>query len=85
MVLRQKNGKYQAYDVNHNYFDHLTAEKCWLLGLFASDGCVSKNNVISIQQTEQEDLIQYIKNILLFNGNVIKIMTASGKYAYGSY
>lgn len=80
-----KDGKYKAFNINHLYFKDLTEEKCWLLGLFASDGCISSNNVISLCQTEQEDLIKYIKNILDFEGNIIKSKTLSGKYSYGIY
>lgn len=55
------------YYINHNYFDSLDNKyQFWLLGLFASDGCVSKNNIISLAQSGKfgKHIMKYVINLL---------------------
>lgn len=70
--FNHKSYKQRKYSVNDNYFDEMSDEKYWLLGLLASDGCVDKLGHISISQSGKDglELIEYIKSILEFNGNI---------------
>lgn len=67
------NGKFgRVFSLNDDFFDDMKEEQYWLLGMMASDGSVRDSKYITISQSGVEGLqmIEYIKNILEFNGNI---------------
>lgn len=73
----------RIYDVNHNFFDDMKEQQYWLIGLFASDGSISKNGVVGVSQSGYEGLrtIKYV-NTLIENERPIKVSKTSRQLAY---
>lgn len=67
--------------VNDNYFK--TENSLWLVGLLAADGCITDDTHITISQSGDngKEMINYIKKIINFGGNVYERKT-SRKMAY---
>lgn len=62
----------RAYEVNDNYFKRQSHNMAYILGLLASDGCVSKDTnhfYIDLQESDEEILYK-IKEELSFNGPI---------------
>ena len=62
----------RAYNVNDNYFKTQSHNMAYILGLLASDGCVSKDTnhfYIDLQQ-EDEEILYKIKEELSFEGPI---------------
>ena len=76
MYEYKRKNDLREFLVNDNYFDILTPRSCWLLGLLASDGSVSKNKFINISQSGKEGLrcINYIKKELEFTGPIFSYL-----------
>ena len=72
----EKNNK-RVYNVNDDYFDVINPEQAWLLGILASDGCISKDRFLVIGQSGDQGLIliKKIINLLDFEGNIYTIET----------
>ena len=58
-----KKNDLREFSVNDSYFDMLTPQSCWLLGLLASDGNITKDRFIKISQSGKEGLNNIELNI----------------------
>jgi hypothetical protein len=76
----------RQYSVDDNYFDKITNEKAWLIGLLAADGCIHKNKYIILGQSGNNGLIliKYVKKLLKFSGPIErpKIIKPTHKQQY---
>lgn len=63
--------------VNHNYFKTKTSEMYWLLGLIASDGCVTNKFNWTISQSKDSgfQIISYIKSIINHSNKICTLKT----------
>jgi hypothetical protein len=53
------------YAVNHSFFnDWNNPGMPWLLGFWAADGCLSKQNIVSFSQSHDRETIEKIKEML---------------------
>ena len=58
------------YILNENYFDKIDTEaKAYILGLIASDGCITDKNYFAIASTDY-DVLQLIKTELEYTGDI---------------
>lgn len=58
------------YTLNENYFNVIDTEaKAYILGLIASDGCVTNTNYFAIASTDY-DILQIIKQELEYTGDI---------------
>ena len=58
------------YTLNERYFENIdTEEKAYILGLIASDGCVTDTNYFAIASTDY-DILQIIKKELEYTGEI---------------
>lgn len=71
----------RKYFVNDNYFDILSPQACWLLGLLASDGSINKDRFIKISQSGDEGLkcINYVKKAINFTGPIFSYLPKNSK------
>lgn len=67
--------------VNDIYFNELNPQTCWLLGLLASDGNITKNKFIKICQSGDEGFkcINYIKRAVDFTGPIFSYLPKNSK------
>lgn len=82
-----KNAPQRKNDVNDDYFDEMNNTKYWVLGLFSSDGYISKktsNSQVSISQSGKNgrNIIDFIKKEICFKGNIVEQTSkiSSAKY-----
>lgn len=70
----------RAYSVNDNYFKVQSHNMAYILGLIASDGCVSKdtNHFYIDLQASDEEILYKIKNELSFEGPLQHYTNNSG-------
>lgn len=70
----------RAYSVNDNYFKVQSHNMAYILGLIASDGCISKNsNHFYIDlQSQDEEILYKIKDELSFEGPIEHYTNNSG-------
>lgn len=71
----------RKYFVNDSYFDILSPQTCWLLGLLASDGSINKDRFIKISQSGDEGLkcINYVKKAINFTGPIFSYLPKNSK------
>ena len=76
MYEYKRKNDLREFSVNDSYFDMLTPQSCWLLGLLASDGNITKDRFIKISQSGKEGLncINYIKKELEFAGPIFSYL-----------
>lgn len=76
MYEYKRKNDLREFSVNDSYFDMLTPPSCWLLGLLASDGNITKDRFIKISQSGKEGLncINYIKKEIKFTGPVFSYL-----------
>jgi hypothetical protein len=72
--------------VNDDYFDVLKGEQYWLLGLFASDGYITKKKYVGLSQSGNNgfELIKYI-NKILENENKVRVQKTICQPSYKLY
>jgi hypothetical protein len=71
-IKKGNRGRFVAYGIDENFFDNLTQEGAWLLGLLAADGCVTDRGIFQFGQTNNKEIVEYVKNILSFEGQIYK-------------
>ncbi len=61
----QKRGKVSQgyFDINENFFSSWSSEMAYILGLIATDGCVSKSGSVSLCINDK-DLLEKVKNVM---------------------
>lgn len=85
MYKYKKEHDLRETKVNDRYFNKLTPQVCWLLGLLASDGCIRKNKFVILSQSGDHGkiCIEHVKNILKYNGKTcIRYPNNNGKLFY---
>jgi hypothetical protein len=60
------------YTVNEDFFNELGKEQAWFLGMMSADGHVRNGRQVCISQSGEsgEKVINYIKKLINFNGNI---------------
>jgi hypothetical protein len=61
--LQRRSGTGAGYTLNRNFFNEWTPEMAYVLGVLATDGCVSKNR-FSLTSTDLE-LVEKVRNLLV--------------------
>jgi hypothetical protein len=61
----QKQGKVPQsfFDINDNFFSNWSSEMAYVLGLIATDGCVSKSGTVSLCINDR-DLLEKVKDLM---------------------
>ena len=56
----------RIYNIDDNFFDKMSSEKYWLIGLFAADGYVSSESLCGISQAGEygKKMIEYVKELM---------------------
>lgn len=63
----------KKYSVNDSYFEKIdTIEKAYIFGLWCSDGCISQNRFDIAQHSDDEYILNKIKNIFSYTGPLKK-------------
>ena len=67
----------RKYHFNQHYFDNIDSHnKAYLLGFIYADGCINKNNCLSIAVHENDvNLLEYYKKELNISKSIRKILT----------
>ena len=66
------------YSLNECFFDEIGDTQLWLIGLLAADGWVSKNLIgLSQSGTHGKEVIDYVKNILQYDGKIYTATTTN--------
>lgn len=62
------------YDININIFESDKQFKFWFIGMMGADGSIKNDRHISISQSNKvgKDILEYIKKMLNFQGNITK-------------
>jgi hypothetical protein len=74
----------RVYDLNDNFLDKLDKKSAWFVGIMAADGNINKNKkFFSISQSGDhgKKIIEYIKKLLNFNGNMLTYYPKNGQYS----
>lgn len=65
-------------NIDEFYFDEIdTAEKAWLVGLIAADGCITNKHTFGITQSGDNGykLISYVRNLLRVTNQIYRVET----------
>lgn len=74
----------RKYQLNHNLLDTWTEKSAWFIGLTCADGYIGKRgNLISFHMKDME-LLNYLKEILEYNGPIYKTKTEYMLNVYSS-
>ncbi len=77
---------YTRFEVNDRFFEEIGKQQAWLLGLLAADGYISKDGKrLGISQSHEygRDVIEHIKSLLNFEGNISSSQTKINGKEYG--
>lgn len=70
MDIISESGDRKKYYLNKNFFKTWSSEMAWVLGLIATDGCMSKDNPTVSLSSQDLEIIDKVKNILEYSGPI---------------
>jgi len=79
----QKRGKVpQSYfDINENFFSSWSSEMAYVLGLIATDGCVSKSGTVSLCINDK-DLLEKVRRVMGSEHKICQSKHQEGLYCF---
>lgn len=79
----QKKGKFfqRYYDINENFFSSWSPEMAYVLGLIATDGCITRTGRISLSMNE-EGLLEKVKRVMGSEHNITPSKHQKGLYYF---
>ena len=77
----------QRVTLDHTYLDTMGPEQAWLIGLLASDGCITNEKSFSLGQSGEHGLttLSYCKELLNHTGVIYQRQPNKGAKAYSLY
>lgn len=77
--ITKRNGQ-KTYTLDLNFFKTDSHFLFWYIGLMSADGSMRKSNTFTLSQSGEHGLnmIQYVKNLLSYNGNISKYKNSNG-------